>query len=980
MPLPQPQLDDKTFDVLVAESTKLIPRQSPQWTDHNRHDPGITLVEMFAWLAEMQQFYLNSVGPDSYLKFLRLLGTKPRGATPARAEFLFGPTAGNELFLPRGTKLTDDALETVDQLIFETVKDLLVHPIALKKVLTSNQRGLKDNTDANGWDGLSYFAFGEDAEAESRLYLGFDKAFPVNETVALTLNLFDDYLVARATHDDERTLPLPSALVVWEYANTAGEWAPLDIVATISAAFDELGLRQAGADCSSWLEPLFAAASASDQYKSLSPAARDLIDAAFAEANSAQDVFDLLINPSFSLAVGDETLMFSQSGRYFFKAPGDMKQRVVHPFNQDNLFWLRATVRKPGYELAPRIDSVGLNTIGAAQRDTMTEFTEFAASEKANQQVEASSYLALYGQTVVQVRERDGRWRDWQPRHDFKSSGPNDNHYLIEKEVLDLEAGEIEHSILRKVSITFGDGKHGRIPPRGDRQIRLISYLPEFAESRLLGRSNGLPQQTFALDRAAALGETLAIQVCENVELPPTSTESIDMSCLLRLRRTAKTRAKSEQVIDVQLTIEARQQLCDVSVHEVLSGDLRFVSTESPSGGISLNQINDREFLIHTGKLQARSTITLNYKLTSGLRGGSIGGTISVSTSRNCPPESGPAPVSMIEIGESLRDSRWRDWIRVDDFDSSGPGDPHFVLDASAGLVTFGDGINGDIPQADEDRNIRLISLQTCIGADANVPAKTVRTFARPFSLTLPPELLDLSCAQVVAASGGEASDTIADAQVRARKDLRTQYQAVTSPDFEFLALHTPGLRVARAKAIPVFSAAGKPDPRASVTVIVLPYSLLPKPVPSENFRRTVCRHLNQHRLVTTQIEVVAPNYVRVSVQATVLLKSGFDIEPSRVKIIRALEKFLRPIPEPDDTENQGWPFGRTVYKSEIYQLIENVASVDCVEDVVLAADGSGAARDENGNITINPLSVVFSGEHQVEILTPQVECRRARG
>jgi len=176
---------------------------------------------------------------------------------------------------------------------------------------------------------------------------------------------------------------------------------------------------------------------------------------------------------------------------------------------------------------------------------------------------------------------------------------------------------------------------------------------------------------------------------------------------------------------------------------------------------------------------------------------------------------------------------------------------------------------------------------------------------------------------------------------------------------------------------IPLFSAANKPDPRSSVTVVVLPFSLSAKPVPSDNFLLTVCRHLDRHRLITTQVEVVPPNYVQVTVQATVLLQAGFDVEPSRQAIIGALNRFLRPIHEVGDLENQGWPFGRTVFKSEIYQLIEKVNGVDCVEKVTLTASGALAGRDENGNITITPSSVVFSGDHQVEVVTPELQCRR---
>jgi hypothetical protein len=47
---------------LVQEARALIPRRAPAWTDHNVHDPGITFIELFAWLVEMQLYQLNRVG------------------------------------------------------------------------------------------------------------------------------------------------------------------------------------------------------------------------------------------------------------------------------------------------------------------------------------------------------------------------------------------------------------------------------------------------------------------------------------------------------------------------------------------------------------------------------------------------------------------------------------------------------------------------------------------------------------------------------------------------------------------------------------------------------------------------------------------------------------------------------------------------------------------------------------------------------
>jgi hypothetical protein len=73
MPIPLPNLDDRSFDDLTAEARALIPSLQPDWTDHNPSDPGITLVELLAWLTEMLLFQVNQVPPANVEKFLRLL-------------------------------------------------------------------------------------------------------------------------------------------------------------------------------------------------------------------------------------------------------------------------------------------------------------------------------------------------------------------------------------------------------------------------------------------------------------------------------------------------------------------------------------------------------------------------------------------------------------------------------------------------------------------------------------------------------------------------------------------------------------------------------------------------------------------------------------------------------------------------------------------------------------------------------------------
>ena len=76
MPIPVPNLDNRTYADLVAEGRTLIPTLCPEWTDHNPSDPGITLMELLAWLTEMTLYRVNRVPEANYWTFLRLLNDK----------------------------------------------------------------------------------------------------------------------------------------------------------------------------------------------------------------------------------------------------------------------------------------------------------------------------------------------------------------------------------------------------------------------------------------------------------------------------------------------------------------------------------------------------------------------------------------------------------------------------------------------------------------------------------------------------------------------------------------------------------------------------------------------------------------------------------------------------------------------------------------------------------------------------------------
>lgn len=308
----------------------------------------------------------------------------------------------------------------------------------------------------------------------------------------------------------------------------------------------------------------------------------------------------------------------------------------------------------------------------------------------------------------------------------------------------------------------------------------------------------------------------------------------------------------------------------------------------------------------------------------------------------------------------------WEEWQAREDFDASRPDSAHFILDPETGAIRFGDGLHGRVlPEESEVRADYLAGG----GSMGNVKAGKITEM-------ITAGLGDVTVINETDASGGLEAETLDEAIERAPLELRAIDRAITSEDFEYLAKVTPGLRVARAKAIPLWqpgTPAGTVTP-AVVTVVVVPWSFVPRPYPSSGFLRTVCHHLNRHRLVTTRLRVAPPKYVRVSVSTRLYAADGFTPDDVRNRVVSRLLAYLHPLTGGD--EGDGWPFGRAVYRSEVVAVIKGVAGVDCVIETILSGD-SGARPDGNGNLIIDNDALVWSERHEVEVLAGAGRCGR---
>jgi predicted phage baseplate assembly protein len=413
--------------------------------------------------------------------------------------------------------------------------------------------------------------------------------------------------------------------------------------------------------------------------------------------------------------------------------------------------------------------------------------------------------------------DEGGGWRHWDRVEHITAAAPGRQCFAVLKEQAD-----------KKTILVFSNGDSGAVPPKGENNIRLVAYAPEFAGNRLIGRSNGLPGQIFRLYEYPVDRESFIIQV---------------------------------------------------------------------GGKLS----NSGEFI-------------------------------------------------------------WNDWHQVNDFDLSGPGDRHYVLNPATGEVLFGNNEHGSIPPVCAEDNICIISCRTGGGDGGNVQANEINSIVGMTELA---ESIKVS--NHAPARGGAANETIMEAGGRVRRELKKQYRAVTCADYEEIALATPGLRLSRVKAIPLFTPGLKDYPEnkspAQITVVVVPYSEYKKPMPGRGFLETVRRHLDNYRMITTEVLVIPPEYVQITVHAVVVTALRIRVDP--VKIVEALEQFLDPLDEKDGSK--GWPFGRTVYKGDIYGVINRIEGVEYIKELWMDAEGAGVVKELSGDIKIPPHGLVYSGKHEVE-------------
>ncbi len=452
MPIPVPNLDDRRYQDLLDEARARIPVHTPEWTNFQPSDPGITLVELFAFMTETLLYRCNLVPERNRRTFLNLLGIPLRPATSAQGLVCFS----NERGPLRTITLNADVEVRAGSIPFRTTAGLDVLPI---EAMPFFKRELPTPSD----DQLSYYnqlyaTFRADSPPPAlKLY----QAVPLDDRLPGGVSLADD------TIDGALWIALLARPADTDLDAVRQQIAGFTISLGLVPGSDQPGLRLPPGGAS--------AASASTlrvEIPSLPPngvlPAQD--SARFASYQSLEtranvDVLtepgiievDLPANP-LSLGLWTNLDPLEAGARNFPPSLDDsnLEARV--------LTWLRVS--------APtgRILWADINTTAVLQRTRVAGERLPDGSGEPDQSASLVNRPVLPGSVRLSVTSR-GQTSIWQEIDDLWAAGPEatasspllppglapSTNPLTNVYVLESESGLIR----------FGNGQHGRRPPTG---------------------------------------------------------------------------------------------------------------------------------------------------------------------------------------------------------------------------------------------------------------------------------------------------------------------------------------------------------------------------------------------------------------------------------------------------------------------------------------------------------------------------------
>lgn len=182
--------------------------------------------------------------------------------------------------------------------------------------------------------------------------------------------------------------------------------------------------------------------------------------------------------------------------------------------------------------------------------------------------------------------------------------------------------------------------------------------------------------------------------------------------------------------------------------------------------------------------------------------------------------------------------------------------------------------------------------------------------------------------------------------------ELRQRYRAVTTLDYEQIIiedwnqLSDSTLKIARVKCLAQRNLSEsdiETVAKANISLIVVPEQNSEENNNNDKYEKLL-EFLNERKLLTTRLHIVEPLYVPVAVKVELILQDGARAEEIKENAQKEVNWFFHPLHSGKYWDGKGWPFGRSIYISELYKILDDLSGVDFVENLLV----------NNSNLDIN--------------------------
>lgn len=965
--IPSPKLDDRQFQDIVDEALRLIPRYAPEWTNHNPSDPGITLVELAAWMTDQILYRLNRVPEKNYIAFLNLLGIKLKAPRAAWVLLQFKLVEGStRQRVPAGTQVATPQGTEEQTVTFETVRDLTVNDVQLDRVFSYFNDTYSDNSMfLDGKRAQAFEVFGGADRVERYLYISDPRLANAGESSVLRLAL------ACPEHGG-RDL---ARLLEWEYWN-GDRWkemysAPVEVERGEICFFGPLSFEPVEIDGieGPWVRGRLAEVPDRPEDTEIDTirarvevvgegvmperAVANLDNNAFILLDTGKNMFPFGKEPKVDcvLYLACEELLQTADAYISIALVLADASAIPPPAPSEELVLAWEFYDGKRWQLLGRTNARGLLPGAGDEYGFHDETRAFSQSG-------AVKFRRPKNMEKAELNGEEARWvRVRIEKGDYGEAGTYtlDGDKWVFKEDRPLRPPALK-------SITF----HYR---EDYRELRYVLAFNDFAYTDFSDnargeytifqpftpRSDESPTLYLGFDKPLE-NEPYNVYFQMEEELGLTAGSDGDNDVLTaelagyNAERAGSWAAEQRVVWEywdgdswVPLVVS------DETEAFTRSGFLEFLGPEDWKQSMKFTE--ERFWLrarlemggyvkaprirrILTNVVEAHNHTTLRDEILgssdasplqqfSVLRSPLLEDEVIEVRERQAPPEAEAAELgeeAVRPVGENT-DEVWVRWQRVESFFESGHRSRHYTIDYQSGIVTFGDGRKGMMPPEGLN-NIVARRYQIGGGSSGNINPDTLTSLTRALAY------ID-SVTNPIAATGGADRESVDEAKERAPYTIKSRDRAVTAEDFETLALRA-STSIARAKCVPDRTS------RGAVTLVVLPKAepgargLARRLVPSNEILRYIKRYLDERRLVGTILHVVRPRYRDLSLKITLLRRTIGTSDRLRREIADKLRTYLHALS--GGRSGKGWEFGRAVLKTELIHVVEEVPGVEGVD------------------------------------------------